>query len=276
MKLLVPTDFSKLSKAAVLYAVIIAAKLKAEIILLAVINVSTSAASSIKWKKLEDEMIKIANNDADQLMQEIRVQTKGKLGITYQYIMGYPVEDMVETCAVENGVDLIVMGTKGATGLKKVVMGTNATAVINNSSRPVIAVPGEVGFKQIKKITYATDMSNIHEEIKTLAMFARHFNAAIQVLHVIPSDTAIKMNIKKTTADLIKQAKYPKLSFHVSRNDRIAEEVDTFVASREADMLAMFTHRLDFYEKLFGRGVTRQLAFHTRVPLLTFNKTTLQ
>jgi hypothetical protein len=40
-------------------------------------------------------------------------------------------------------------------------------------------------------------------------------------------------------------------------------------------MLAMFTHKLDFYEKLFGRSVTRQLAFHSSVPLLTFNKTTI-
>jgi len=275
MTILVPTDFSKLSKVAVLYTARIAKKLKANVILLAVINMNTSAASSLKWSKLEDEMIKIAQQDADQLMEEVRSQIKGKPEITYRFINGYPVEDMIETFVVDNGVDLIVMGTKGATGLKKVVLGTNAAAVIDNSSRPVIVVPGEVEFKQVKKIVYASDLTNIHEEIKTLAMFASIFNASIGVLHVIPTNSTSKISIKKTVADLVKQTKYPKISLKVSRNDRIADAVDLFVADQKADMLAMFTHKLDFYEKLFGKSVTRQLAFHARVPLLTFNKTTL-
>lgn len=275
MTILVPTDFSKLSKVAVLYAARIAKKLKANVVVLAVISMNTSAATSIKWKKLQDEMIKMAKQDADQLIDEVRSQIKGKLEITYQYINGYPVESRIETYAVENRVDLIVMGTKGASGLKKVIMGSNTASVIGSSSRPVIAVPGETEFKQIKKIVYASDMTNISEEIKTLAMFASTFNASIRVLHVIPFNSTKKIDIKKNVAELIKQAKYSKISLTVSRNDRIIDAVDHFVEDQKADLLAMFTHKLDFFEKFFGLGVTRQLAFHARVPLLSFNKTTL-
>jgi len=275
MTILVPTDFSKLSKVAVLYAARIAKKLKANVIVLAVITMNTSAATSIKWKKLEDEMIKMAKQDADQLMEEVRSQIKGKLEITYQYINGYPVEERIETYAVENRVDLIVMGTKGASGLKKVIMGSNTASVISNSSIPVIAVPGETEFNPIKKIVYASDMTNISKEIKTLVRFAGIFKASIRVLHVIPSSSTNKIDIKKTVADLVKQSKYSKISMKVFRNDHIADAVDLFVADQKADMLAMFTHKLLFYEKLFGKSVTRQLSFHARLPLLTFNRTTL-
>src|SRR5688572_3481328 len=96
MTILIPTDFSKLSKVAVLYAARIAKKLKANIILLAVIHMNTAAASSTRWNKLENEMIKIAKQDADQLSEQVRSQIKGKLEITYQYIIGHPVEDMIE------------------------------------------------------------------------------------------------------------------------------------------------------------------------------------
>ncbi len=275
MTILVPTDFSKLSKVAVLYAARIAKKLKANVIVLAVITMNTSAATSIKWKKLEDEMIKMAKQDADQLMEEVRSQIKGKLEITYEYINGYPVEERIETYAVENRVDLIVMGTKGASGLKKVIMGSNTASVIGNSSIPVIAVPGETEFKQIKKIVYASDMTNISKEIKTLVRFAGIFKASIRVLHIIPSSSTNKIDIKKTVADLVKQSKYSKISMKVFRNDHIADAVDLFVADQKADMLAMFTHKLVFYERLFGKSVTRQLSFHARLPLLTFNRTTL-
>jgi nucleotide-binding universal stress UspA family protein len=275
MTILVPTDFSKLSKVAVLYAARIAKKLKANVILLAVISMNTSAASSIKWRKLEDEMIKMAEQDADELLEEVRSEVKGKLEIEYRYISGHPVEKMIEKFAVDNEVDLIVMGSKGATGLKKVVLGTNAAAVIDNSSRPVIVVPGETEFMEIKKIVYASDMTNISEEIETLVMFARIFDASIQILHVIPSHSKRKVSIQKTLADLVKQTNYSRISLEVSSNDHIVDAVDLFVADKKADMLAMFTHKLDFYEKLFGKSVTRQLAFHVSVPLLTFNKTTL-
>jgi nucleotide-binding universal stress UspA family protein len=167
------------------------------------------------------------------------------------------------------------MGTKGASGLKKVVMGSNAAAVIDNSSVPVIAVPGQTEFKAIKKIVYASDMVNLSEEIKTIAMFASLFNASIHVLHDIDKDSAKKIDVKKTVSSLVRQTKYDNISFHVSKSDHVAEEVDAFVANQKADLLTMFTHKLDFYEKLFGRSVTRHLAFHVNVPLLTFNKTTL-
>lgn len=275
MKILVPTDFSELSKVAVFYAARLAKKLKADVILLAVININASAASSIRWEKLQEEMIKIANEDAAKLIQQIKDEIKGKLSISYQYNVGFPVQDIIESFTVTNNIDLVIMGTKGATGLKKVLMGSNAAAVIDNSSKPVIAVPGEAVFKPIRKIVYATDMENLNDEIRTVARFAQHFNAKVKVLHVIRGDSDKKFDTGQIAAGLINITGYPDISFHVSRNDFTADEVDGFVLKEKADMLAMFTHKLDFYEKLFGKSITRQLAFHAHVPLLTFNKTTL-
>lgn len=275
MTILTPTDFSKLSKVAVLYSMRIAKKLKADIILLAVINMNSYGRTSIRWSKLEDEMISIANEEAEQFIKEVKEEAKSNVKISYQFVTGFPVEERIEDFVKQNDIDMIVMGTKGASGLKKVVIGSNAAAVIDNSSVPVIAVPGETTFKVIRKIVYASDMVNLSEEIKTIAMFASLFKASIHVLHVIPKDSAKKIDVKKTVASLVKQTKYPDISLHISKSDHISEEVDAFVINQKADLLAMFTHKLDFYEKLFGRSVTRHLAFHVHVPLLTFNKTTL-
>ncbi|MBL7872547.1 MAG: universal stress protein [Cyclobacteriaceae bacterium] len=275
MTILVPTDFSKPSKVAVLYAVRLAKKLKADIILLAVINVNIATDAILDWKKREEQMGDVARHDAEQLIAEIKKEINGGVKIEYRSIMGFPFEDMVENVVVDDGLDLIIMGTKGATGLKKVLLGSNAASVIDNSSVPVLSVPANTIFKPVKKIVYATDMLSITEEIKPMAMFARIFNAAIRVLHVLPGDSPKIIDELALASDLIKITNYPKISFHVLRNNSIAEEVDSFVMEQKADMLAMFTHKLDFYEKLFGKSVTRQLAFHAHVPLLTFNKTTL-
>lgn len=272
--ILVPTDFSKPSKVAVLYAARLAQKINAEITLLAVININTATDAILDWKKIEQDLVDTAQQNAEQLIMEIKEEVE--LKIEYRSIMGFPFEEMVEHTVINDGFDLIVMGTKGATGLKKVLIGSNAAAVVDNSSVPVLVIPPNTEWSTIKHIVYATDMDSITEEVKPIAVFASIFNAAITILHVLPEDSSKKIDGKSLAADLIKITNYKKISFHVSRNNSIADEVDTFVVDQKADMLAMVTHKLDFYEKLFGKSVTRQLAFHTRIPLLTYNRTMLQ
>lgn len=273
--ILVPTDFSKLSKVAVSYAIGLAKKMDAKIILLCVTNATASTDSLTSMKKLEESMEKTARRDADQLMGEVSAEV-GKVGISYRSVSGFPLENVINEFAETNKVDLIVMGTKGATGLKKVLIGSNATAVINNSSVPVIVVPDKARFKSIKTLVYATDVQNFLTEIKTVGKFANLFGASIQVLHVMPEGSPKMKDENDATMisreKLVRMARYPKIHLNVVRNNSIPRAVDGFVNDQKADLLAMFTHRLDFFEKLTGKSVTRQLAFHSSVPLLTFNK----
>ncbi len=274
-KILVPTDFSEPSKVAVFYAANLAKSLDATITLLAVVNLNTATHNVINKQHLLDAMIEGAQDDAAQLISEINANVSGEISIDFKWITGFPIHEQIEQFVQDHDMDMIVMGTKGATGLKKVLIGSNAAAVIDNSSVPVIAVPDSAAYENIKKIVYATDLNNVEEEIKTIAMFASLFDAAIKVLHVRPTDSVHKLDENEIITDLKKQAKYDQIDFSITHGDHIAEAVEKFTTEQHADLLVMFTHKLDFYEKLFGRGVTRELAFHGQVPLLTFNKTTL-
>ncbi len=274
--ILVPTDFSPLSKVAVMYAARLAVQLNAKIFLVSVVNVNSTSQTLMKWQKLEEEMLEIAQQDADRLMDEIRTQVSEELNIRYQSVKGFPIELVLERFISEHRIDMIVIGTKGATGLKKSLLGSNATAVIDHSSVPVLAVPGDAKFNNVKRIIYATDLESVHEEIQTIAVYAKRLGAEISILHVLPGDATTTIDTKKITEQLIAETKYKAISFHVMHNDDIAEAVEAFFEARQGDILAMFTHKLHFFEKLFGRSVTQQMAFHAEVPLLTFNKTMLK
>ncbi|MBK8808301.1 MAG: universal stress protein [Bacteroidales bacterium] len=106
---------------AVHYAVKMAKKLDAEIVLLNVIFISAPprAMVAVKVRAIEDSMVDNAKQDSIQLIKEIKAENKGKLNISYEIIKGYPVEDVVESYAIHNNIDLIIMGTKGATGFDK-------------------------------------------------------------------------------------------------------------------------------------------------------------
>ena len=272
MKILIPTDFSKLSKVAVHYTVKMAKKLDAEIVLLNVIFLSAPprAMVAVKVRAIEDVMVDNAKQDSIQLIEELKAENKGKLNISYEIIKGHPVEEVVVSYAIHNHIDLIIMGTKGATGLTKVLLGSNTTAVINNSDIPVITIPEFARFNNLKHIVYATDLLNLDNELKMILPLAQLFNATIHMLHIVSSESKKKINTK-TIVDKL-QIKYPKVTLQVSINDDILEGIDEYLADTKADMLAMFTHEVTFFEKLFGKSLTRQMAFHTSMPLLTIKK----
>lgn len=273
MKILIPTDFSKLSKVAVNFAVKMAKELDAELVLLNVIFLNAPPRAAMNLNNVEEIMKNNAEIDSIQLINEMKGQYKESLNISYKIIMGNPVEDIVENYAVNNCIDLIIMGTKGATGLEKYIIGSNAAAVISNSSIPVITVPEHARFNGLKHIVYATDMWDLNIEAKALVPLALLFNSTIHIVHVIEPNSKKNIEIKTITTDLISELNYTKIKFKVVINEDIINGIDEYIADTKADMLAMFTRELTFFEKLFGKSVTRQMAFHSRIPMLTFKKT---
>jgi nucleotide-binding universal stress UspA family protein len=266
-KILVPTDFSELSRASLSYAAMLALKMDVELILLHVIDISNSEML-MKRARLEEEVVQLAREDAAYLMDDIRAEVGEKLRIRYEYRMGHPLHRVVDNFVQQNNVGLIVMGLHGETGLRKVLMGRVTTSVINNSSVPVIAVPADAVF-QLDKIFYATDMSNLSSELSFLIKFARLFNASVHVIHVLtrgeshPDKNQIKEQIKRLD--------YPNIYFHVLRGDEIARLLNTFVRRAKAHMLAMFTHRQDFFQQLFATSITQDVAAQNHLPVLTVN-----
>jgi nucleotide-binding universal stress UspA family protein len=166
------------------------------------------------------------------------------------------------------------MGTKGATGVKKALLGSNAVAVIDNSSVPVLVVPGDAMFRGVNRIVYATDMEDLDKQIKTIVPYAKLFNAEISVLHVVPTRETAVIDVEQILSQLTNTSRYEAISFHVLKNDHIADAVEKF-SKEYGDLLALFTHKLVLYEKLMGKSVTQQLAFHAKLPLLSFNRAML-
>lgn len=268
MKILVPTDLSDLSKVAVHYAIKISEVLQAEIILLNILHIDSSNAQvAVKSSQIIEAMHLRATQDFSKFTEQVEQEIKHKIKISYKIIEGDPLEDAVEAFSKENDIKLIIMGTKGAGGLKKILMGSNATAIIGRSSIPVITVPENARFSPIKNIVYASDFQALEEELETLMDFARQFNSAIHLLHILPPGSTNETSRVNTLKD-----KYPSIHVYMAKSDNMEEAIDEYIARIQADLLVTFTHDLNFFEKLFGKSITRELAFHSRIPLLSLKK----
>jgi len=274
MRILLPTDFSKLSVIPVYYAAKLARKIKAEIILFHSVHVEAMprASTSFQSGQLMNAMSENALADLEELAAKLKEDVGDDLQVSWQIEVGLPMKEALETFAAANKIDLIIMGTKGASGLKKVLMGSNTVSVISNSKIPVIAVPEFAYFNNIHKIVYASDLQDVENEIEALLPFARLFDASIHLLHIAQPESEPPVVAATLEKALIDNYQYPNIAVHILESDNVVEAIDAFIAANGANILAMFTHKPTFFEKLFGQSVTREMAFHSNVALLTMKK----
>jgi len=274
MKILIPIDFSKSSNNAAIYAAQFAKKVNAEIILFHVVHFEHPPMLQVSGfieHQIEDIRISNASQDCVLLVKELESKVKD-IKISFKVIPGFPIDDIIETYATTNKIDLIIMGTKGASGIEKILFGSNAVAVINRSTIPVITVPESSRFHPIHLIVYASDMQKIMSEIKKIIPFAKLFDAAIEILHIQTDDPKKKIDVVAIKNNIIEKYKYQKISLHITPNSNIIEGINKFVVNAKADILVMYTHEMGFFENLFKLHLSREEAFHCLVPLLTFKK----
>ena len=144
-KILFPTDFTEGALAALPHAVDLAKSYKAKLCLLNVIyDMSTSTGlhiPHISFDALYDEMEKSAKKELENFGGEVR---EGLTDVEYSVVRGVPYEEILKFAA-EQGVDLIVMGTHGRSGIDRVIFGSTTEKVVRNSDCPVLTVKSQKG-----------------------------------------------------------------------------------------------------------------------------------
>ena len=273
VNILVPTDFSDLSRVAINYAVKVANKLDGTLTLLHVVTViqPTRASMRLRLEALEEELLKVAREDMELLMAELAGKLKTSKPIEQRIVQGSSFNAAVKNEAKKLRSGLIVIGTRGANGLKKVVLGSNTASLIEISHIPVLVVPELAEFTSFRKLVYATDLSSIESELETLLPYIKIFESTVHVFHAASSakaSAAAEAKIKEAIA----KVDYDKFKVQVVVDKDVDKAVEAYVKETSSDLLATFTHEHSVYEKLFNRSLTRKLAFQSRLPLLALRQ----
>lgn len=275
-KILLPTDFSENAYNALCYGLKIAQKTGADVLFfhanhvpIIIPDTPTTMYESV-----------IANEDKRQLEALVKLKDKlfKQLNITPEQVKadcmvkpGFAVDAIVEVVKDEN-IGLIVMGTKGASGIKKLLLGSNTASIIKKVDCPVLAVPDTAQFKGIDKIVFATDYHEINDKnvLTPLVEMALLFDSELLIFNVkeeeeqVPSVSQAAEGLKIETA--FKPVNH---SYHFSEDGDIPEAIEEFVEKTNADLLVLMPHRPNLFEQLFTTSVTKEIAFQTKIPLLT-------
>ena len=273
-KILLPTDFSDVANNAFVHALELASRLNAELLLLHTyeLPVVDNQFFPQNYQTIFDSL-EMANFERfKDLMPKLHaIAEERKLGhVRFSHIiMDGDLVYNIKECINREGIDLIVMGTTGATGWKEFFIGTNTGEVISSVSVPVYGVPVGVDYTFIKNIGFTTrfrekDKVSLQKTIE----IAKKNLAKVKCLYVKTAfsdveDTEIE-DWKKTFA-------HEPVQFFVAENDDVMETILDFITSQEIDVLAMVTHKRNFFVSFFESSLAEKVTNRSSIPVLVLH-----
>jgi nucleotide-binding universal stress UspA family protein len=272
--ILVPTDFSEVAEKALYYALELARKKNSGLLILNAYTIEYPV-SEVAFDVI-DEIRRSAKNEAETKLKLLSTKIEQAGSINHELIAleGVPSDIILKTAKNKNS-SLIIMGTKGYSTIANQILGSNAVAVIENAQCPVIAVPGNTVFSTIKKITFVTDYEDTEmESIEATIKLASLFGAQVNILHVATEGMLPEGNkaMMKTFMEKInKNTTYSNLSFQILHGVDLEESLDEYLETDPADLLAIYTHRHNFFKRLFRRSAAAHLVNYAAIPVLTFH-----
>lgn len=268
-KILVPTDFSDTANKARDYAIQLAQLIDAEIILLNTYHVPYSGASAGTLINID----KIALEESEKAMQlqleyvhsnysNIKISTLCRSGLLV---------DSVSQIGTNNEVDLIVLGTTGASGAIENMLGSNASALIGNVNVPIITIPKEGMINFPKHIVVANDLMDSGEEdmFDVLKELAIDTYSSIDFLFIVNEEDQATGKIKRLkAADFDSRFDTQYHPFHFKESEDVEEGILDYIENKNFDLLVVVSHQRRFWEGLFHKSISKSLVKHAKLPIL--------
>jgi nucleotide-binding universal stress UspA family protein len=272
-KILATTDFSLNSWKAIAYGVDLAQRTGAELI---VLNTYTLPYSN---QTVLISMKEILKESAESGLEDVLKKMHAELDMTGVKVSTKAVHgDLLVTIDLmcdSEGIDIVIMGTKGATGLKAALLGSNTANIIRNIDRPVIAVPESYQRNDARHATLCADFANGVEkrvDFSILVEICKVHNAELNILHVIDPYEENIPDARPSKIDF--DAVFPelKVSMHSNYHEDVQDGIKEFLADHPTNLLVMIRRNYNFIESIFHRSLTRSLAMHTEIPLLVLQE----
>lgn len=269
-KILFPTDFSNASLNAFAYALDLADATGSEIITLHVYQLPVLDYDGVPPYLLETyDVFELGSfeNFRDQvpLLRDVAAKrNKEQVPVRNVLLEGdlvMAIKDLVR----DEGVDLVIMGTKGASGMEEVFLGTTTARVLSAVDVAVVAIPDAARYRNIAKIGFATEF---HKEDQTVLRrviaIADALGARVECFHVGQLGATVSEVVLADWELLFRD----QAVFTIAENADVEQAILDFCHTHDIDLMAMVHHKRGFFEGLFHRSRTKQLVYHSDIPLL--------
>ncbi|UMB52515.1 universal stress protein [Lutibacter sp. A64] len=272
--ILVPVDFSIQAQYAAQVAASIAKQTNSKIFLLHMLELPSGV--------IDPTSFGMTNNAPTALLFLKRAHEKFEEFKKLPFLEGLEVEDSVNFHKAYEGileesqkqkVDLIVMGSQGASGLEEILIGSNTEKVVRNSEIPVLVVKNDIKDFKIENIVFASNF-NIENRsaFQRILDFTLLFNAQ---LHLLKINTINNFETTKDSSEAIRNFidgfdLGDDFTLNIYNDVSVESGVLNFSKLIDADVIVLNTHGRKGLAYLFNGSIGEDLTNHANLPVVTF------
>ena len=266
--IIAPTDFSKASYNACLYAANLAADNKAELVLLHVMELPIAVAEYPVTANTFDEA-GIAE-ELETLRNKLCDETKNKINIRTRNILGsaeYEIKELSETIKPF----AVVMGTHSYGVIDRFFLGSTTVYTAKHLHSPVIIVPPNATYKTIKKIALATDLKDIYEApADEIEKIIKYFNAELEVFYAGKDENVVNRN---AVTSVLLSHRLVRLNpqFYFVEDEDIMRGVTALAENHLVDMIIVIPKK----HGPFHKSQTKDFIFYSSVPVMAIHENDL-
>lgn len=272
--ILIPTDFSKNAWNAVTYAIALYADEECNFYLL---NTYTPSISNSRFMATmafdEAEIVQNCSKEGlANLLRKIDLEyhnPKHKFITMSSFSL---LVDEVKEIVEDHAIDMVILGTKGASGLEEVFMGSNAVRIIKAvKTCPVLAIPAYFDFEKPTEIAFATDFNRFYtpSELEPIINLVHSFDSVLRIVHV---QYEIKALTEIQQFNLTMLRKYLAGVEHyihtITELNSVSKTLEVFVEELDVHLLAMLNYQHSYMERMTREPIIEKMSFHSQTPLL--------
>ena len=258
-RIICPTDFSEVSKNALLYAISLLNDLGGHLHIAHFYDVPHASGHD----KMMDDMIEQGAEEEMEVLVKVSSQWLASRTTMDYVIRRGDCAEQLNLMAHKDKFNLIVMGSQGPKNKMKLIFGSTAKAVINQVDVPTIIIPPDISYRPIHKIVVATDEVISESGLELITDFGRSMLDHLYILHIG------EINIGKEEinyyGNFLTSFSY---SFHNIEGDDVLNGINVFTEEVGADLLVMTKRKRKFFQKIFGISHTDLELFQAQLPFM--------
>lgn len=277
-RILVPTDFSEEARNAYEVAVSIARRTGAAIKLLHVVEApyygpgfSVTGDAMVGSNGMEQVyMLRLLEQTKARMNEMLNSVPRDGVDVVEEVTVERPINKIRNTIK-EDAVDLVVMGSKGSSGLDEFLIGSNTEKVVRTAECPVLTVKNRLADFNPREIVLASDFRReIRGAMEQFKQFQQLFGARLHLVYIntpgaFESSSNLRSKLQYTAE------KYGLENYTINIYNDVMEEdgILHFAHDISADMIMMATHGRTGLSHLLSGSIAEDLVNHTRIPVLT-------
>lgn len=270
--ILYATDFSENARNALTFAYEISKLTGAGLTVIHIHDIPTILNSSSNAPSFPDIENDITESEKKRLQDfcQFPVNERIKYEIRENSSTIFGITEAIE----EFNAGLVVIGTKGKSKLRELLMGSTAMGLIKKAACPVLSIPDKAQYSGFKKILYATDLDNVEiEVISDLCSIAEIFESELVITHISPDDNLLERKKMQQFQNAVKnKINYSRLIFVLISSQNIIDKLNDYIKGKGNDLVAIYKdENKNLIDKLFHRDTVKRIEFHSEIPLLSYN-----